>query len=218
MPENSTEERIRTMRAYGAKVILTPSHAGMEGTIDEARRRLASGGRVMLDQFGNDDNWRAHLEGTGPEILRDAPGITHFVSAMGTTGTIMGVSRALRESGRSVEIVGCQPTEGSRIPGIRRWPREYLPRIFDPTRVDRTIDVSQGDAENGARDLARRAGVFTGPSAAGAWHVACGIAESITEGTIVTILCDRGDRYVSSDVFGPDHPNIGELEVVRWQP
>lgn len=215
MPANSTAERVSTMRAFGAHVILTSAEGGMEGTIDEARRRLATGGRVMLDQFSNADNWMAHYEGTGPEIWAQTAGkVTHFISAMGTTGTIMGVSRALRERSPDVCIVGCQPTPGSRIPGIRRWPAEYLPRIFEPNRVDRIMDIAQGDAEDAARELARRSGVFTGVSAAGAWWAACRIADEIESGLLVTILCDRGDRYLSSDLFSGAHPGMGSLEII----
>lgn len=216
MPANSTAERVSTMRAFGAHVILTSASGGMEGTIDEARRRLALGGRLMLDQFSNADNWRAHYETTGPEIWTQTSGaITHFVSAMGTTGTIMGVGRYLKEMSPSISIVGCQPTPGSRIPGIRRWPAEYLPKIFEPERVDRTIDIVQGDAEDAARELARRSGVFTGVSAAGAWWAACQIAAEIESGLIVTILCDRGDRYLSSDLFDGRHAGMGSLEIVE---
>lgn len=215
MPENSTAERVQTMRAFGAKVVLTPASRSMEGTIDEARARLSRGGYVMLDQFGNDDNWRAHYETTGPEIWQDTGGqITHFVSAMGTTGTIMGVSRYLKEQRRDVQIVGCQPTPGSRIPGIRRWAPEYLPKIFDRSRVDDVIDVQQADAEAKARELAATTGVFTGVSAAGALWAAQQVAAGLTEGLIVLILCDRGDRYLSSDLYADGHKELGELEIV----
>lgn len=216
MPANSTEERVRTMRAFGAKVILTPASVGMEGTIDYAREKVARGGYRMLDQFSNPDNWLAHYEGTGPEIWRDTGGaITHFVSAMGTTGTIMGVSRYLKEQNPNIQIVGCQPTEGSRIPGIRRWPKEYLPSIFEPARVDRVVDVQQQDAEINARSLAASTGIFTGVSAAGAVWAAQKIARELDSGLMICILCDRGDRYLSSDLFGGDHPEMGELEVVE---
>jgi cysteine synthase B len=215
MPANSTAERVATMRAFGAHVILTPAAGGMEGTIDEARRRLAQGGRLMLDQFSNPDNWRAHYETTGPEIWTQTGGtLTHFVSAMGTTGTIMGVGRYLKEMSPKVTIVGCQPTPGSRIPGIRRWTADYLPKIFEPNRVDRTVDIEQRDAESAARELARRSGVFTGVSAAGAWWAACQIAAEIEAGLIVTILCDRGDRYLSSDLFDGSHAGMGTLEIL----
>ncbi|GAB4461510.1 MAG: cysteine synthase B [Armatimonadaceae bacterium] len=216
MPENSTAERVQTMRALGAKVILTPSAASMEGTIDYARAKVARGGYLMLDQFGNPDNWRAHYETTGPEIWNDTGGtITHFVSAMGTTGTIMGVSRYLKEKNPDVQIVGCQPTEGSRIPGIRRWKPEYLPRIFERERVDRVVDVAQHDAETQARRLAATTGIFVGVSAAGAVWAAQQVAQELEAGVVICILCDRGDRYLSSDLFVGDHPELGELEIVE---
>ena len=216
MPANSTAERVQTMRAFGAKVVLTPQAGGIEGTIDFAHARLSRGGYRMLDQFANPDNWRAHYEGTGPEIWRDTRGaITHFVSAMGTTGTIMGVSRYLKEQAPGVQIVGCQPTEGSRIPGIRRWPKEYLPRIFEPERVDRIVDVAQSDAEAKARQLASTTGIFAGISAAGAVWAAQKVAGEIESGLIVCVLCDRGDRYLSSDLFSGNHPELGELEIVE---
>ncbi len=203
MPEDATAERVQTMRAYGARVTLTPKNQSMEGAIDYARAKVLKGGYLMLDQFSNPDNWGAHYATTGPEIWRDTKGqITHFVSAMGTTGTIMGVSRFLEEQSPDIQIVGCQPTDGSRIPGIRRWPRAYLPKIFEPQRVHRIIDIAQSDAEQQARDLAHDEGVFVGVSAAGAvWaaRVVCReLAASKREGTVVCILCDRGDRYLSS--------------------
>ncbi len=203
MPANSTAERVQTMEAYGARVILTPAEGGMEAAIDYARARLAEGGYVMLDQFSNPDNWRAHYESTGPEIWRDTHGtVTHFVSSMGTTGTIMGCSRYLKEQNPNVTIVGCQPTDGSRIPGIRRWPKEYLPKIFEPSRVDRIVDIAQSDAEATMRRLALDAGVFVGVSAGGAAWAAMQIGRELEAGTVVFILCDRGDRYLSSGVFG----------------
>jgi cysteine synthase B len=203
MPANSTAERVQTMEAYGARVILTPAESGMEAAIDFARARLAEGGYVMLDQFSNPDNWRAHYESTGPEIWRDTHGtVTHFVSSMGTTGTIMGCSRYLKEQNPNVTIVGCQPTDGSRIPGIRRWPKEYLPKIFEPSRVDRIVDIAQKDAEDTMRRLALDAGVFVGVSAGGAAWAAMQIGRELEAGTVVFILCDRGDRYLSSGVFG----------------
>jgi cysteine synthase B len=190
------------MRAYGATVTLTPSSGGMEGAIDYAKSKVSSGRYVMLDQFGNADNPRAHYETTAPEIWRDTEGqITHFVSAMGTTGTIMGVSRFLKEKSDAIEIIGVQPSEGSKIPGIRRWPQAYLPKIFEPKRVDRTIDVSQQEAEVMCRTLAREQALFVGVSAAGAVYVAQQVARTIQKGTIVCILCDRGDRYLSSQLF-----------------
>ncbi len=206
MPENATPERVHVMRAFGAEVILTPSSKGMEGAIDYAREKVAKGGYVMLDQFSNPDNWRAHYETTGPEMWRDTNGaITHFVSAMGTTGTIMGCSRFLKEKSKDVQIVGCQPTEGSSIPGIRRWPQAYLPKIFEPQRVDRVIDVAQIDAERTARSLARDEGVFGGVSSGGAVWAARQVCKELAaagkDATLVCIVCDRGDRYVSSPLF-----------------
>jgi cysteine synthase B len=206
MPDNATAERVLTMRAYGALVILTPHSGGMEGAIDHARAKVGSGGYVMLDQFGNPDNWRAHYLTTGPEIWRDTKQtVTHFVSAMGTTGTIMGCSRFLKEQNANVQIIGCQPSDGSQIPGIRRWPVEYLPKIFEPSRVDRTVEVTQTDAENTTRSLAREHGVLTGPSSGGAVWTARRICRELEAagkpGVVVCILCDRGDRYISSRLF-----------------
>jgi cysteine synthase B len=207
MPENATPERVRTMQAYGAEVILTPAAGGMEETIDLARAKVAAGGYLMLDQFSNPDNWRAHYATTGPEIWRDtAHDITHFVSSMGTTGTIMGVSRFLKEQRSEISIIGCQPEEGSQIPGIRRWPAAYLPKIFDPERVDRIVEVAQSDAEHTTRTLAREQGVFCGVSSGGAvWAARRVCAELDAAGrsaVVVCILCDRGDRYVSGALFG----------------
>ena len=211
MSANSTIERVRTMRAFGAKVILTPGEKTIEGAIDFARERAQQDGYFMLDQFANPDNPLAHYESTGPEIWRDTGGeITHFVSAMGTTGTIMGVSRFLKERNSNISIIGCQPTKGSRIPGIRRWPKEYLPKFFEPERVDRIIDVSQADAENHARWLAAEVGLFCGISAAGATLVAQRVCAELDEGIVVTVICDRGDRYLSSPVF----ENSGEQQIV----
>ncbi len=202
MTATSTAERIRTMRGFGAKVILTPGERTIEGAIDYARKRAKQAGYFMLDQFANPDNPRAHYETTGPEIWNDTNGqITHFVSAMGTTGTIMGVSRFVKEQNPNVQIIGCQPTEGSKIPGIRRWPRAYLPKFFEPERVDRTIDVSQSDAEQQARWLASKVGLFCGVSAAGATLVAQQVCSELSEGIVVTVICDRGDRYLSAPVF-----------------
>jgi len=207
MPESATAERVAAMRAYGATVTLTPADDSMEGAIDYAHAQVAEGGALMLDQFANPDNPRAHYETTGPEIWRDTEQtVTHFVSAMGTTGTIMGVSRYLKEVSPSVEIIGCQPTDGSKIPGIRRWPEAYLPKIFEPERVDRIVDVDQADAEVTARALATREGIFVGISAAGAVWAARTVCRELHEadraGVVVCILCDRGDRYLSSPVFG----------------
>ena len=206
MPENATAERVDVMRAFGAEVILTPAARGMEGAIDHARERFARGGYLMLDQFANPDNWRAHYETTAPEIWKDSQhGITHFVSAMGTTGTIMGVSRFLKEQRSEIAIIGCQPTEGSSIPGIRRWPKEYLPKIYEAPRVDRLIDIAQRDAETTARDLARREGLFCGASSGGAVWAARKVCAELDaagrDGLIVCIICDRGDRYLSSPLF-----------------
>jgi cysteine synthase B len=208
MPENATAERVQTMRAFGATVSLTPGARGMEGTIDFAREKVARGGFLMLDQFANPDNWRAHYETTAPEIWRDTNHeVTHFVSALWTTGTIMGVSRGLKELDSRITIVGCQPTEGSSIPGIRRWPTAYLPKIFEPARVDRVIDVDQLDAERTTRRLARSDGLFAGASSGGAvWaarRLAADLAREGKDATIVCIICDRGDRYVSSPLFLP---------------
>lgn len=202
MPETATAERVRSMRAYGATVTLTPGDDGMEGAIDYARAKVAGGGYLMLDQFSNPDNWRAHYETTGPEIWAETEHeVTHFVSAMGTTGTIMGVSRYLKEQNPDVQIVGCQPTDGSSIPGIRRWPKEYLPKIFEPERVDRIIDVDQQIAEQTARALASEEGVFVGASAAGAVWAARQVCAELEQGVVVCVLCDRGDRYLSSPLF-----------------
>ena len=206
MPENATAERVHVMRAFGATVTLTPASRSMEGAIDYAHEQVARGGYVMLDQFANADNPRAHYETTGPEIWRDTRGeITHFVSAMGTTGTIMGCSRFLKEKRSDITIVGCQPTEGSTIPGIRRWPQAYLPKIYDPSRVDRIVDVAQIDAERTTRALAREQGVFCGVSAGGAVWAARMVCQELAaagkNATIVVIICDRGDRYVSSPLF-----------------
>jgi cysteine synthase B len=202
MPESATAERVKTMRAYGAVVHLTPAEQGMEGTIDYARAKVAQGGFHMLDQFSNSDNPLAHYETTGPEIWRDTEGkVTHFVSSMGTTGTIMGTSRFLKEKNSAVRIVGAQPTDGSCIPGIRRWPKEYLPRIYEPARVDEIMDVSQGQAEHWTRQLAQKEGLLSGISSGGAMYCALELAKKLKEGVIVSIVCDRGDRYLSGSVF-----------------
>lgn len=200
MPSNSTRERTLTMEAYGAKVTLLDS---IEQCRDYAEEKAASGDYFILNQFANKDNYLAHYKTTGPEIWRDTEGkVTHFVSSMGTTGTIMGCSMYFKEKNPAVQIVGCQPTEESSIPGIRRWPIEYLPKIFDPKRVDRTIDVSQQDATRTTRLLARHEGIFAGMSSGGAASAALKLAEELKEGLIVFIACDRGDRYLSSDLFG----------------
>jgi cysteine synthase B len=202
MPEHMSVERRALMLAYGARIVLTPQDGGMEAAIDRAREMVAAGEGVMLDQFSNQDNPLAHYEATGPEIWRDTRGqVTHFVSSMGTTGTIMGVSRYLKEQNPAVRIIGVQPEDGSSIPGIRRWPTDYLPRIYDPTRVDRIIDVSQDDAERTTRELAAREGIFVGISAGGAVAAALRLAAEVEHGVIVTIAPDRGDRYLSTNVF-----------------
>lgn len=202
MPENSTKERVQTMKAFGAKVTLTPEAGSMEAAIDYAHDKVAQGGYLMLNQFANPDNYMAHYHGTGPEIWRDTNGeITHFVSSMGTTGTIMGVSKFLKEKNPDVTIVGVQPADGAKIPGIRRWPEAYLPKIFDSSRVDRIIDVNQTEATDKARDLARIEGIFAGMSSGGAVAAAGKLAQTLDSGTIVCIICDRGDRYLSSDLF-----------------
>ncbi len=202
MPENATRERILTMKAFGAKLTLTPEEGSMEAAIDYARKKVAEEGYFMLNQFGNPDNYKMHFRTTGPEIWRDTDGkITHFVSSMGTTGTIMGVSRYLKEQNPDVQIVGVQPTEGAKIPGIRRWPKEYLPDIFEPERVDDTIDVSEQEAITMTRKLAGEEAVFAGMSSGGAMAAAIKLAERIDKGLIVCIICDRGDRYLSSDLF-----------------
>lgn len=203
MPENSTKERVLTMEAFGAKVTLTPAAGSMEAAIDYATAQVAKGGYLMLNQFANPDNYGAHYRTTGPEIWQDTNGsVTHFVSSMGTTGTIMGVSRFLKEKNDKIQIIGAQPTDGSRIPGIRRWPKEYLPKIFDPQRVDRIIDISEEAATQMTRRLAREEGVFCGMSSGGAVAIALKLIEEIQEGVIVAIICDRGDRYLSSTLFG----------------
>ena len=204
MPEHLSIERRQTMRAYGAEIVLTAKSGGMEMARDVAERMRDEGKGVILDQFANPDNPLAHYEATGPEIWRDTGGrITHFVSSMGTTGTIMGVSRYLRERNADIEIIGAQPSEGSNIPGIRKWPEAYLPKIYDRARVDRLVEVSQSDAEEMTRRLAREEGIFAGISSGGAMWVALQVAASTSNATIVTIICDRGDRYLSTGVF-PD--------------
>ena len=204
MPEHLSVERRQTMRAFGAELILTPQAGGMEGARDLAEKMRDRGEGVILDQFANPDNPLAHYESTGPEIWRDTAGkVTHFVSSMGTTGTIMGVSRFLKEQNPQVQIVGCQPTEGSQIPGIRKWPEAYLPRIYDAARVDRVESVSQADAEEMTRRMAREEGIFAGISSGGALCVALRVAAEVKNAVIVSIVCDRGDRYLSTGVF-PD--------------
>jgi S-sulfo-L-cysteine synthase (O-acetyl-L-serine-dependent) len=202
MPESQSAERVQTMRAYGAEIVLTPKAGGMEAARDIAERMRSEGKGLILDQFANPDNPLAHYRGTGPEIWRDTEGrITHFVSAMGTTGTIMGVSKFLKEQNPSIVIIGAQPDEGSSIPGIRKWPPAYLPKIYDARRVDRTENVSQADAEDMARRLAREEGIFGGISSGGACAVALRVSQSVENATIVFVVCDRGDRYLSTGVF-----------------
>ena len=200
MPSSSTRERVLTMEAYGAKVTLLDS---MEKCRDYAEEKAKTEKIFILNQFSNPDNYEAHIKTTGPEIWNDTNGtITHFVSAMGTTGTIMGCSIFLKSKNENIKIVGCQPTPESSIPGIRGWPKEYLPKIFDPSRVDRIIDIDQNDAINRTRQLAKNEGIFVGMSSGGAYHAALQLASEIEEGTIIFIACDRGDRYLSSDLFG----------------
>ena len=204
MPEHLSIERRQTMRAFGAEIILTPQSGGMESSRDLAEQMRAAGKGVILDQFGNPDNPLAHYETTGPEIWKDTAGtITHFVSSMGTTGTIMGVSKYLKEKNPAIEVIGAQPTEGSQIPGIRKWPEAYLPTIYDKARVDRIEYVSQADAEDMTRRLAREEGIFCGISAGGAMAVALRVSAQLKNATIVSIVCDRGDRYLSTGVFPP---------------
>jgi S-sulfo-L-cysteine synthase (O-acetyl-L-serine-dependent) len=202
MPENMSIERRQTMRAFGAEIILTPATGSMEAAIDLARSMEAAGEGKVLNQFGNPDNPRAHYEGTGPEIWRDTEGrVTHFVATMGTTGTIMGVSRYLKEQNPAVQIVGVQPQDGAAIPGIRRWPEAYLPAIYEPARVDRIIDVSQAEAEETTRAMGAREGIFAGISSGGGMAAALRLSQEVENAVIVVIVCDRGDRYLSTAVF-----------------
>ncbi len=202
MPDNMSEERKASMKAYGADIILTPAKGSMEAAIDLAIQMEAEGKGKILNQFANFDNPLSHYTGTGPEIWRDTDGkVTHFVSAMGTTGTIMGTSRYLKEQNPAIEIVGVQPEGESKIPGIRRWPKEYLPKIFEEKRVDRIIEVDQESAENTARDLAAKEGIFCGISSGGAVYAALQVAKQIENAILVAIICDRGDRYLSTGVF-----------------
>jgi cysteine synthase B len=202
MPEDLSIERAQTMRAYGAELLLTPKAGGMEYARDLAEKMQQEGKGRVLDQFANADNPRIHYETTGPEIWEDTAGqVTHFVSAMGTTGTITGVARYLHEKNPNVQVIGAQPSEGSRIPGIRKWPQEYLPRIYDPSQVDELVYVSQADAEDMARRMAREEGLFAGISAAGACWAALQLSHRVENSTIVFIVCDRGDRYLSTGVF-----------------
>jgi len=202
MPEDSTRERVLTMEAFGAKVILTPKERSMEGAIDYANEQLAKGGYLMLNQFANPDNAAMHYKTTGPEIWKDTNGkITHFVSSMGTTGTIMGVSKYLKEQNPNVQIIGCQPKDGARIPGIRKWAEAYLPKIFDRKKIDRIIELDEGQARVMTKRLAREEAIFAGMSSGGAVHAAIELSKELTSGVIVCIICDSGDRYLSSGLF-----------------
>jgi len=202
LPEDSTVERTLTMQAYGATVIQTPASEGIIGSRDYADKKVAEGGYVMLNQFANDDNWKAHYKTTGPEIWNDTDGtVTHFVSAMGTTGTIIGTSTYLKEKNPNIQIVGAQPSDGSQIPGIRKWPQEYLPKIYDASKVDVTVDISEEEAREMTKRLAKEEGIFAGMSSGGSVAVAVKIANQLESGVIVAIICDRGDRYLSSDLF-----------------
>lgn len=202
MPENSTKERVQTMEAYGAKVTLTSSNIGIEGSRAYAEKMVQEKGYTMLNQFANNDNWKAHYKTTGPEIWEATNGeITHFVATMGTTGTIMGTSTYLKEKDKNITIIGAQPADGARIPGIRKWSPEYVPKFFDRSKVDKVIDVTEEDAKSTTQRLAKEEGVFAGMSSGGSVFCALKIAEQIEEGTIVAIICDRGDRYLSSSLF-----------------
>ena len=202
MPENSTIERVQTMRAYGAKVTLTPEALGIEGARDYAENKVLHEGYYSFNQFSNPDNWKAHYKSTGPEIWSDTQGkVTHFISSMGTTGTIMGTSTYLKEQNSDIQIVGVQPEEGTRIPGIRKWPQEYLPKIFNPSKVDRILEVNQQEAERHTKLLAQKEGVFAGMSSGGAVSAALKVCNELEEGVVVVIICDRGDRYLSSGLF-----------------
>ena len=203
MPENSTIERVHTMRAYGAKVTLTSADIGIEGARDYAEAKMKDEGYFMINQFANDDNWKAHYLSTGPEIWNDThQKITHFVSSMGTTGTIMGVSTFLKEKNDQVQIVGVQPTDNAKIPGIRKWPQEYLPKIFNPNKVDRILEVSEEEANAMSIRLCEEEGIFGGISSGGAAAAALRLCQELEEGIVVSVVCDRGDRYLSSNVFG----------------
>jgi len=202
MPENSTIERVQTMRAFGAKVTLTDADGGIENARDYAEEKMKTGDYYMINQFANNDNWEAHYKTTGPEIWRDTNNeITHFVSSMGTTGTIMGTSTFLKEKNKNIQIIGVQPTDNSRIPGIRKWPKEYLPKIFNPSKVDRILEVSDMEAKEMSQRLAKDEGIFAGMSSGGATIAAVRLCEELEEGVVVSIVCDRGDRYLSSDLF-----------------
>ncbi|MBV1887790.1 MAG: cysteine synthase CysM [Urechidicola sp.] len=202
MSESATKERVQTMRAYGAKVTLTPANKGILGARDYAEAKVKNEGFYMFNQFGNDDNWKAHYKTTGPEIWRDTDGkITHFVSAMGTTGTIMGTSTFLKEQNAAIQIIGTEPTEGSQIPGIRKWPTTYIPTIFNKSKVDKVMEVSETEARAMCKRLAKEEGIFCGMSAGGAVETAIKVAQQLEKGIVVTVIPDRGDRYLSSDLF-----------------
>lgn len=202
LPEDSTKERTQTMLAYGAKVIQTPASQGIIGSRDYVDKKMLEGGYIMLNQFANEDNWKAHYKTTGPEIWNDTQGtVTHFVSAMGTTGTIIGTSTYLKEKNPAIQIIGAQPSDGSQIPGIRKWPQEYLPKIFDASKVDTIIEVSEKEAREMTKRLALEEGIFAGMSSGGSVAVALKLANQLESGVIVAIICDRGDRYLSSDLF-----------------
>ena len=202
LPEDSTKERTQTMLAYGAKVILTPASLGIIGSRDYVDKKMEQGDYIMLNQFANADNWKAHYKTTGPEVWNDTEGtVTHFVAAMGTTGTIIGTSTYLKEKNPAIQIVGAQPSDGSQIPGIRKWPQEYLPKIFDASKVDTIIEVSEQEAREMTKRLAKEEGVFAGMSSGGSVAVALKLASQMESGVIVAIICDRGDRYLSSDLF-----------------
>jgi S-sulfo-L-cysteine synthase (O-acetyl-L-serine-dependent) len=202
LPEDSTKERTQTMRAYGATVILTPAKEGIIGSRDYADKKVADGGYIMLNQFANDDNWKAHYKTTGPEIWNDTDGkITHFVCTMGTTGTIMGTSTFLKEKNPTIQIIGAQPTDGSQIPGIRKWPQEYLPKIYNPSKVDTILEVSEAEARAMTKRLAKEEGIFAGMSSGGSVATAIKVANTLESGIVVAIICDQGDRYLSSDLF-----------------
>lgn len=202
MPENSTIERVQTMRAYGAKVTLTSEAVGIEGARDYAEKKVNEEGYFSFNQFSNPDNWKAHYKSTGPEIWNDTKGgVTHFVSSMGTTGTIMGTSTYLKEMNPAIQIVGVQPEDGTKIPGIRKWPEAYLPKIFNPSKVDLILEVNQSEAEKHTRLLAEKEGIFAGMSSGGAVSAALRLCSTIESGVVVVIICDRGDRYLSSGIF-----------------
>ena len=202
MPENATKERVQTMMAYGAKVTLTDGDKGIMYSRDYAEEKVKTGNYYMFNQFANEDNWKAHYKTTGPEVWRDTDQkVTHFVSSMGTTGTIMGTSRFLKEKNKDIQLVGVHPAEGTKIPGIRKWPDEYLPKIYDPQRVDHIYEVNENEAKKMARYLAEKEGIFSGMSSGGATAAAVKLCESLDHGVVVSIICDRGDRYLSSDLF-----------------